>query len=160
MKTRDMSTSAIEVRPRNVDWSEIDFIESGEGRTRGNFYEAIECHACGKTTVRAPCESECPKCRAEGDGPEGPMMNYWYPLGFECGDSQAHDMAWKIRHLPLCMVQVGDEWGMALTGGGMDLSWEICEAYMRLGMLPPVHFELPSMCGRGASKRDRWIARR
>jgi hypothetical protein len=30
---------------------------------------------------------------------------------------------------------------------------------MRLGLLPPVHFELPSMCGRGASKRDRWIVR-
>ena len=40
----------------------------------------------------------------------------------------------------------------------MNLAWEICEAFMLLGFLPPLHFcDLPGMAGRGASAKDRWI---
>jgi hypothetical protein len=150
-----MSCAAIDVKPQDVDdWAAL-FQDEG----RATFLEAVECHACGKVTVRAPFESECPKCKAEGDGPEGPMMNYFYPLGFEVDDGTARKHAWRIRNLPLCMVRVGDVWGMALTGGGMNLSWEICEAFMRLGCLPPAHFTPAAMCGRGTSAKDRWIVR-
>lgn len=89
---------------------------------------------------------------------EGPMMSYYYPLADFDGDPG--DAAESIRDLPLCVVRIEerDEYGLALTGGGMDLSWEICEAFMRLGFLPPVHFcELPQMAGRGTSARDRKI---
>ncbi len=44
------------------------------------------------------------------------------------------------------------ETGLALTGGGMDLSWEICMAYMVLGYLPPLHYaDLPDMAGKRAT---------
>ncbi len=77
---------------------------------------------------------------------EGPMMNYWYPLPAVEDDPVAAALA--LDGLPLCVVEVDGAWGVALTGGGMDLSWEIAEAYCRVGSLPPVHFaDLPRMAG-------------
>ena len=90
-------------------------------------------------------------------GAEGPMVNYFYPLmGIE---NEPVEAAAKLGHLPLCVVQLADgRTGLALTGGGMDLSWEICEAFIRLGYLPPTHFAmLPGMADRGTSDRDRVI---
>jgi hypothetical protein len=92
-----------------------------------------------------------------------PMMNYFYPLPDESRYGGALDKydAQAIINLPLCLVNLETgEYGLALTGGGMDLSWEICEAYIRLGYLPPFHFcDLPRMAGRGTSARDRAIIR-
>lgn len=83
-----------------------------------------------------------------------PMMNYLYPLYHM--DSFDADDAKKINHLPLCIVYFteSEEYGLALTGGGMDLSWQICEAHIRLGYYPPVHFRLPRMAGKEASPRN------
>jgi len=79
----------------------------------------------------------------EFDSAEGPMMNYRYPVG-EHDYTTAH--AHGIADLPLCLVETEDgDVYLALTGGGMDLSWQICDAYIRLGYLPPSHFELPEM---------------
>jgi hypothetical protein len=80
---------------------------------------------------------------------EGPMMSYWYPFELP-GEPEA--CAAVLVGLPLCVVEVDGVAGLALTGGGMDLSWEICEAFIRLGSLPPFHFADLSrsrMCGRG-----------
>lgn len=99
-------------------------------------------------------------------GSEDPMMNYYYPVqlggsfGLCPGDAQ---FILSVNHLPLSVVSVrgqdGDyEHALALTGGGMDLSWEICEAYCRLGQVPPMHFwELPDMCGKGENQDDKWV---
>ncbi len=71
----------------------------------------------------------------------GPMMNYWYPVDID--DAAAAALALSG---PLCVVEVDGITGLALTGGGMDLSWEIAEAFCQLGQLPPVHFsDLPAM---------------
>ena len=86
-------------------------------------------------------------------------MSYYYPL---CeSELDVERTARAIRHLPLCVVEWVKDGGyaLALTGGGMDLSWEICEAFMRLGYLPPTRFEPPAMAGRGTSSKDRWILR-
>jgi len=87
-----------------------------------------------------------------------PMMNYIYDLpnrdNFEMEDAK------KIKDLPLCLMYFYEDEGteehyaLALTGGGMDLSWQICEAYMRLGYYPPVHFRLPNMAGKENSDRN------
>jgi hypothetical protein len=84
-------------------------------------------------------------------------MGYAYP--FPTCLTWSEDAA-KIADLPLCIVyrEADSAYELALTGGGMDLSWQICEAYMRLGQLPPFHSAgLPAMCGRGSSERDKWV---
>lgn len=83
-----------------------------------------------------------------------PMMNYAYPLpGFR---EDPEDAQARLEGLPVVVVLLDDEVVLALSGGGMNLSWEICEAYARLGYRPPLQFcELPRMAGRGESDRDR-----
>ena len=90
---------------------------------------------------------------------EGPMMNYYYPLpshkSFDVEDAA------KLDGLCLCIVNFSDsnyrsdviddrpDFALALTGGGMDLSWDIAEAHMRLGLLPPLHVcRLPRYAGK------------
>jgi hypothetical protein len=83
------------------------------------------------------------------------MMNYWYPVESIDDDDDAVSAAVAIRDLPLCVVRVGNDYGMALTGGGMDLSWDICAAYVALGCLPPAHFaDLPSFAGGYGERPD------
>lgn len=85
-------------------------------------------------------------------GSEGPMMNYWYPIEekeYEFGHAGSFSpvgAARKLIHSPLVVVLVDGEYGIALAGGGMDFSWEICEAFVLLGKCPPLHFlDLPHM---------------
>lgn len=89
-------------------------------------------------------------------GAEGPMMNYFYPV---TNHDDIAEMAAHIADLPLCVVELEDtgEIGLALTGGGMDLSWEIAEAFIRLGYRPPLSIDLPAMVGRGESETDQAI---
>ena len=71
----------------------------------------------------------------------GPMMNFVYPLPDFRGDLQD---ASKLEG-PVCLVRFSEEnqdkglpeFGLALTGGGMDLSWDIAWAYICLGFVPP-----------------------
>lgn len=89
-------------------------------------------------------------------GAEGPAMSYLYPL--DAVSQNPIEAAYRLRRLPLCVVERDDTWGLALTGGGQDLSWEIAAAYMLLDQLPPAHFaDLPGMAGRGSSEADRQI---
>ncbi len=124
-------------------------------------FEAVRCDGCQR--INTDGSEYCPACKALGktvDLPtaEGPMMDYYYGLpGFGTDPETASR---TIADLPLCLVHFPelDTWGLALTGGGMDLSWEIAEAYLRLGYVPPFHLsDLPAMAGRGSSDRDRWI---
>jgi len=162
-----LNCDAVEMKPQTIDWQE----RIGENCDGYQVFEAFECPECKRTVV---CSSfgEC-ECRdmladveEEIDGetlevpntcrgtmyPEGPMMSYWYPVRIDdCAEA-----ALKLAHLPLCVVEFDDgETGIALTGGGMDLSWEIAEAFIALGYWPPVHFcDLPKMSGRGKSEKD------
>lgn len=92
----------------------------------------------------------------EFDSAEGPMMNYRYQIDDE---DYGDDSARLIADLPLCLVRDVETENvyLALTGGGMDLSWEICEAFIRLGYLPPTHFELPEMAGKVLNERNALI---
>lgn len=109
---------------------------------------------------------ECPECHTEHwedleerngctgyINSEGPMMNYWYPVKI----SDCEQAARLISHLPLCVVEFADgRTGLALTGGGMDLSPQICQAFIALGYLPPVHFSnLPHFAG--WEKYESWV---
>lgn len=76
-----------------------------------------------------------------------PMMNYRYPLPDY--DGVPEDDQVKLRDTCLVLVEFDGEYFLALSGGGMDLSWEIARAYMLLGYLPPLHFvrDLPRFAG-------------
>jgi hypothetical protein len=135
--------------PVNFDWS------AHEAGDVWEFWEAVRCDKCntpvvvsggggGQTHNDFDYEVPCTGLLRES---EGPMMSYWYPCKID--DSDFDEMAIKIIDLPLCIVRVNDNTGLALTGGGMDLTWEICAAYLKCGYLPPLHFSerLPKMAG-------------
>jgi hypothetical protein len=171
--TKDLRAGSIGATPIDMDWSQETMNYDGLDDEKGwQFWEAQECQECGVRKVfhngggdeRHRDISERSKCEGYYSMAEGPMMNYWYPIKDE-PDLDPAKAALAIHDLPLCVVQVSGNWGFALTGGGMDLSWEICEAYTRIGQLPPVHFcNLPRMAGRGPNigsygdaKRDAYI---
>jgi hypothetical protein len=80
-----------------------------------------------------------------------PMMDYYYPLPSEYDyDAQ------KLKYVNLCLVRFPKDevYGLALTGGGMDFSWDICRAYILLGFYPPIHFRLPQLAGMSRSKKN------
>lgn len=155
-KVEDLYFDMTDAKPINFDWTE------GYGKT-WEFTGASRCEECNEILVGRSggkhsglVDSECNGWVPDVDGP---MMNYYYPL--PDSDFDENEIAKKLVDLPLVLVHFleQDEWGLALTGGGQDLSWEICEAYMLLGYLPPVHFagDLPDEAGRGASEKDKWI---
>lgn len=71
------------------------------------------------------------------------------PRGVDLAEGQA-----LLSDLPVCLAHFVDlaetpRVGLALTGGGMDLSDRIAEAYVRLGYLPPAALApLPDFAGR------------
>lgn len=114
----------------------------------------VEGGAGHPTNTSGTCEvDDCPNYGERFA--EGPMMNYLYPLD-AVSDSDAH----KLVDLPLCIVTFNDadNDGLALTGGGMDLSWDIATAYVRLGYLPPLHFaRLPAYAGMKLTDEHRLV---
>jgi hypothetical protein len=106
---------------------------------------------------------ECVRERMQDDPDRyAPMMNYHYPLPelrHQWPSPEAAQAHLELYGGPVCVALVGEEPVLALTGGGMDLSPDICRAYMLFGYLPPVHFagDLPRMGGR-TSEADVWVA--
>lgn len=162
-----LNCDAIECMPQAIDWTEA----LGENLDGWRSFEAVTCPTCDRTIVvsdlgTCSCREALPEITEEIDGEEietantcrgtieneGPMMSYWYPVRID----DCEDAARAIAHLPLCVVEFEDgRTGLALTGGGMDLSWEICEAFVRLGYWPPTHFaDLPAMADRPRGEHD------
>lgn len=87
-----------------------------------------------------------------------PMINYYYPLPDYDERRSGRDALALDQNVPLTLVRIGDEYALALTGGGMDLSWQICEAYMIVGYLPPLHFaNLPHYSGLTLDGKTKWV---
>lgn len=143
-----------------IDWQEMGALEDG-----WEAFESPVCPECDEYGIREDYMWVCGNggCDRGGDEidaySEGPMMNYYYPLPDlrRLGDDP-YAAAEAISDLPLCVVQFGGGFALALTGGGMDLSWEICEAFTRLGFLPPLHFcDLPRLAGKRIEERERYV---
>lgn len=84
-----------------------------------------------------------------------PIYDFVYPLGD--GFALPRDVREKLCNTTV--VRLSDACYLALTGCGMDMTWEIAETYINLGYFPPAHFSrLPEMADRGVSNRDRFIA--
>lgn len=151
----ELHADAISAQTRHMDWSK------GWGEV-WEAYEATECDCKEYGRLREDCPDcpgvivstspQCPGCDHDlSDRFQGPQMNYSYPLPrLRMGEEEA---AKAIKDLPLCLVRFleeddDEEWALALTGGGMDLAWEICAAYVALGFIPPRQFwRLPKMAG-------------
>ncbi len=92
-----------------------------------------------------------------------PAMNYYYLVPELDRHWQPNEAALVLdEHVPMTLVHIAesDEYAMALTGGGMDLTWEICWAYILLGYLPPTdHTSLPRMGGMKWNDRSRLIVK-
>lgn len=170
-----LSTDDVEAKPFSVDWSDV----AGEYGDGFDYWEAITCEECGAAIVYGDDHGDvggevngspegCPRHGEDARDlyAEGPMMNYAYPVTLANGwDDRTGDPAEAARaivDLPLCVVEMNGAYYLALTGGGMDLSWEIAAAYVALGNLPPAHFaaNLPRMAGNrmsydGLSDNDR-----
>lgn len=138
----NLSCDAVDSVPLNVSWSE----RLGEDLEGWRAYSAEECEGCGEVIVISTIGGEeyCPECEHE-QYEDGPAMNYFYPV--QINDVEKASKA--VADWPVYVVEFEDgETGLALAGGGMDLSWEICGAFIALGYLPPVHFcRLPRMAG-------------
>ena len=137
---------------------------------RYEVWEAVQCEECGKWVVMRGDGEMRHHDITNYDDPdyepydcdgylysEGPMMSYAYPIDTDrIGSPEAAALA--IKHLPLCLIEMDGNYYLALTGGSMDLSWEIAESFMRLGYLPPVHFSnLPLRAGNDLNTRRKWI---
>lgn len=162
----------IDAKPQTFDWTENTTYEDGD--PRWEVFEATTCDECDQAivdsedhgvvdshgaSVRLPDDvpfedldewaeaQSLTRCSRQGEdaldlGAEGPMMNYRYPIA---EGTATKDNARELVHVALCLVAFEDEEFLALTGGGMDMSWEICLAYITLGFYPPTHFGLPAM---------------
>lgn len=145
-----------------VDWSDLN--AASEGGEPYTAWGAVQCESCGAVVVLTAGQGGevhrhfgDTSCNGYVPTFEGPAMNYCYPLP---RNVEPLDAAKQIAHLPLCLIEWGDGSGhggfaLALTGGGMDLSWDICEAFMCLGELPPVKYagDLPDQGEYGARAR-------
>ena len=162
-----LSVDSIDTKPVSVEGWPVESLEdfADHDAATWNYWEAVQCEKCDRLIVGSGGYVACGQPMTEDDEPllidedddnfddlndhecdgsglaEGPMMNYWYPIRFSADNE---DAAKLIANLSLCVVEVNGETGLALTGGGMDFSWEICEAFIRLGHYPPIHFsDLP-----------------
>lgn len=108
--------------------------------------------------------------RASVIDPEAdPVINRGWPIDMRAAmlkHESIEEVSEALDSLPVCLVSAYDgaetddpeAWLLVLTGGGMDFSWELVEAYARLGNMPPVTLaDLPRMSGRGESDIDRQL---
>ena len=115
-----------------------------------------ECDECGDSfdVAEETLRDEFCDVTVEHADQWEPMMNYAYPApGLDAGEMQS-----TLMGTSLCVVTINDEPYLALQGGGMDMRWEICAAYVALDYRPPTQWcELPGMAGRGKSESDRHL---
>lgn len=141
----------------SFDWSQDYDDELGERRWEA--WEYGTCEFCEQLTdTSGVCQNEeCEYADQQVKTLEGPMMSSYWPFD-PLTDFEPDEAAKLIVDLPLCIVQINeDEYGLALTGGGMDLSWEITEAFTRIGMLPPTDLRLPVMADKYWNERTEYI---
>lgn len=99
-----------------------------------------------------------------------PMMNYRYPLpGFNDKYASEHQLSTihtdeeikralnRAGAVTLIEDLESNEKYLALTGGGMDFSWDIVKGYVNLGFAPPAHFcrDLPSFAGEKLTEENK-----
>jgi hypothetical protein len=147
---------SLDLTSRRVDWSRWD------EQTGAELYEVITPKPMPAhweeydefTDWRETYEDEDEARDAFNDSDVGaewrdgfaPMMNFVWPV-FLGHEPNAEEIAAKMEEAGGCVSLIdfsvnedheGERFGIALTGGGMDLSWNIAAAYCAAGQVPPV----------------------
>jgi hypothetical protein len=167
IRVRDLSTRAIDETSRDIDWSE------GWGTTWEEVNPTSEMSVAqlrGKlkdigadfgpdddaATLRETLEYN--------GSPDDyiPIVNAYYPLPGFRGDPERTQLALEGAYLSVALVKLydgdgGEDYALALTGCGMDLSWDIAAAHIVCGYLPPAWLRLPSMSGDKFDAKHRTI---
>lgn len=82
------------------------------------------------------------------DGEYEPMMNDRYKLPEFTMPDNIKELLDEAGAVTVVYFPEEETYYLALSGGGMNLSWDICRAYMLLGYLPPLYFcDLPKFAG-------------
>lgn len=110
-----------------------------------------------RDTLAAACEERLSDRRGDEEAGLVPMMSCYYPLPGYSGDEGADQLKLANLPLPLCLARVNGEVVLALTGGGMDLTWEICQAFVVLGFRPPVTFCRPPRMSGWENEPDKFL---
>lgn len=122
-----------------------------------------------KPKVTQDGENVCPKCKEstveEYPDPEDPsypepMMNAVWPihLPYRMTEDEAAKRLNECS-ISMCLIRIeGSDYeestyALAMTGGGMDMSWSIAAAYIALNCLPPHHLRLPHYAGMRVTKQ-------
>lgn len=90
--------------------------------------------------LREACEKACEEAR--DDDAYSPMMSYAWPIP-GCDLDGANALRLALDGECMTLVSIDGEPHLALTGGGMDLSWSIARSYVALGYWPPATLTLP-----------------
>lgn len=90
-----------------------------------------------------------------------PMMNYYYTLDAYNWKDKPQELQARLDIFggSCLLAELDDEVVLTLMGGGMDLSWDICLAYILADCLPPAHFasDLPEFYGMKLDKKHKII---
>lgn len=77
-----------------------------------------------------------------------PMMNFYWPVDVSDVEGAAMAIYNHAGNTSLIYLNDLDKYAIVLTGGGMDLSWDIAAAYVCCGDVPPAELlrNLSSYC--------------
>lgn len=154
-----LSHESIDEKPVDIDWTAA-FLDGSAETIRPDFSEKEYALNFLENEGVHPSEdddlTELAESTWEDNGCGHPMMNYYYPIDLPHDSQSVEDLQAKLHEVgPVVLVLLDDEPVLALAGGGMDLSWEICWAYILLGSYPPFHFcRLPNYAGKTACKQN------
>lgn len=143
--------------PDSDDARQFDFVnvyDSYSDEHRYNTWEAYRCQSTDRwigTSLQGEAveyfgrSGECDMLdptrdqqQQIDDNEQTPVASYWWPMGSLGHMRDEWEAAWRLRHLPVVLVEVDGIYGVALTGGGMDMSWYLAAAFVECGFLPPL----------------------
>lgn len=100
-------------------------------------------------TPQQRADHDMPKRGEWDDGERGadeyrdgffPMMNALWPVELAYGRSEAEAADLMNRHGgATSLISIDGDYYIAMTGGGMDLSWHLAAAYVCCGAVPPLY---------------------
>lgn len=169
MEIKSLRTDYIELKPVNHDWS-VGYTENWD-LVYPDFseYELSDLERvaedCGidlndyetdnEDFDKEELEEAISEYFQENPHELEPMMNYYYPIVHEVEPGKLQALILD-KASGLVVIEVNNSYALVLKAGGMDMSWEIVQAFTLMGFLPPTHFaELKQMAGRGDSDEDK-----